>query len=104
MNRILPSDGVQYLRDLRDAREMGRIDEMVNLNHVPLKPDMSEREAAMIVGWGVIRRWVDEGLINVRQDGPGCKKRIDRVQFEEVRRASNRSTFMTVVERNQLKK
>ena len=98
--RALPESGVQYLRDLRDARQMGYLDCLVETKQV--KEDMSLREAGRLYGPAVVQRWITERLITVRQDGPGCKKRINRIEIEEVNKASNRSTFMTGAERKEI--
>lgn len=101
MERVLPDSAVQYLRDLRDAHDMGYLYCLVETRQI--SPDISMREAGKLYGPAVVRRWIDEGLIKVRQDGPGCKIRISRIELEEVSRASNRAQFMTVVERQKLK-
>lgn len=97
MDRTLPADGVQYLRDLRDARAMGYLDCLVETKQI--KPDLSLLGAGRIYGEGVVQRWIDEGLIKYRQDGPRCKKRLSIIELEELNKASNRSSFMTTAER-----
>jgi len=99
MGRALPESGVQYLRDLRDARQMGYLDCLVETKQVP--PDMSVREAGRLYGPAIVQRWITERLITVRQDGPGCKKRINRIEIEEVNKASNRSSFMSSIAERQ---
>lgn len=94
MKRTLPEDGIQYFRDLLDVAEITA--QKVLIETGKLKPYMTEREAGKRYGPAVVRRWIEEGLIKYQQDGPGCNKRIDRIQIEAVSKASNRTTFMSL--------
>jgi hypothetical protein len=54
------------------------------------KPYVSFREAGRKYGSGVVRVWIDQGLVKVLQDSPGTKIRIDRMRLEAVAKACNR--------------
>lgn len=94
--RRLPTNDVQYMRDLIDAAEIGakRALEQAGLS----RSEMSFREAAKRWGTATVNRWHSEGLISFNQDGPNTKKRIDRLQIEAVAKASNRASFMAFKE------
>ena len=66
-----------------------------------LKPNISLAAANRKYGEGTVKRWAQEGLIDIIQDGPGSNYRIDRVQIEAVNITANRHTYTTVRERNQ---
>lgn len=68
-----------------------------------LRPFISLAAANRKYKEGTVKRWADEGLIEVIQDGPGSNYRIDRVQIEAVSKTANRHTYTTVRERNQKK-
>jgi hypothetical protein len=55
-----------------------------------LKPDMSFKEAAEKWGAAIVKGWADKGLIKIIQDGPKCRKRIDRARIEAVAKSNNR--------------
>ena len=55
-----------------------------------ISPYVCFREAARKYGAGVVRVWMDQGLITGLQDSPGGKIRIDRLRLEAVAKASNR--------------
>lgn len=55
-----------------------------------LSPDLSKKEAERKYGYVNVNRWIKEHLIDIRQDGPNKKYRIDRLQIEAVNKASNR--------------
>lgn len=58
-----------------------------------LSPDMSVRAAQRKYGTSVANYWIQEHLVDLRQDGPNKRYRIDRVQIEAVNKASNRGNY-----------
>lgn len=98
MTRLrLPESETEFRNALVDAAELGAKKALTEAGI--LRPFISEREAFRLYGEAVVRRWVEEGLVHPKQDGPNCKKRIDRLEIESVWKVSNRSTYIPTSER-----
>jgi hypothetical protein len=90
---ILPQSEHEFINALYKAAELGanRALEQANL----LKPYISLRDAQRKYGVTIVKRWIDEGLIQVIKDGNATSKiRIERARIEAVAAASNRNTYM----------
>ena len=69
-----------------------------------LSPTLSKREAYRIYGEGIVKRWIEEGLLTVRKDGSNTSKcRISRLEIEALAKANNRITYLSTAERQQKK-
>ena len=69
-----------------------------------LSPTLSKREAYRIYGEGIVKRWIEEGLITVRKDGNNTSKcRISRLEIEALAKANNRITYLSTAERQNKK-
>ncbi len=61
---------------------------------------ISQREAYRLFGTGVVKRWVQEGLIKRKKDGSATSTvRYDRMELELLARSSNRITYLDSEER-----
>ena len=83
---ILPDP--EMIRLMIDIAELASL--KTRIEDDKLSPDISLRAAQRKYGTGAVNRWIKEGLIKPRQDGPNQKCRIDRIQIEAVNKASNR--------------
>jgi hypothetical protein len=92
----LPETETEFRNALVDAAELGAQKALAAAG--VLKQFISEREAVRKYG-AIVKRWIDEGLVKPKQDGPKSMKRIDRLEIESVAKASNRATYMTTSER-----
>lgn len=69
-----------------------------------LSPTLSKREAYRIYGEGVVKRWIEEGLLTIRKDGNNTSKcRISRIEIEALAKANNRITYLSTAERQNKK-
>ena len=69
-----------------------------------LSPTISKREAYRVYGEGVVKRWIEEGLLTVRKDGNNTSKcRISRLEIEALSIANNRISYLTTAERHNKK-
>jgi hypothetical protein len=93
----LPETETEFRNALVDAAELGALKALAHVG--ALKPYISMREAFRRYGEAIVKRWIDEGIVTPHQDGPGAKKRIDRVGIEAIARASNRASYLTKSER-----
>lgn len=84
---------------LSDAAEIGSVKTLVDLGVIPAT--LSKREAYRRYGEGVVKRWIEEGLIKVNKDGNNTSKcRLSRVELEILSRANNRLTYLSTAERH----
>lgn len=61
---------------------------------------ISQREAYRLFGTGVVKRWVQEGLIKRKKDGSATSTvRYDRIELEALAKSSNRITYLDSEER-----
>ena len=68
-----------------------------------LKPYLSMREAKRLYGPAIVDRWIKERLVTVIKDGNDTATiRIDRIQIAAVAKSANRSTYLTMEERQGL--
>jgi allophanate hydrolase subunit 2 len=81
----------EFRNALVDAAELGAQKALLSLGQG--KPFMSLKEAQHTYGFTNVRRWQEAGLIELLQDAPNAKIRIDRVKIEAVARAYNRAAY-----------
>ena len=83
---------------LSDAADLAATKVMVTLGKYP--ETVSRREAYRRYGEGVVKRWIQEGLIEVKKDGDNTSKcRLDLVRLEALSKANNRVTYLSTAER-----
>ena len=88
----LPETEHEYRNALVDAAEVGARKVLTELGLA--KPYMKLREAYRAYGEGKVKRWIAEGLVEVKKDGPrNSSLRIDRIQLESLAKTSNRAHF-----------
>ena len=88
----IPETEIEFRNALIDAAEIGakKALEQAGL----MKPYIKLREAQRLYGEAIVKRWINEGLINTIKDGQrNSSVRIDRIQIEAVAKTSNRSEF-----------
>jgi hypothetical protein len=94
----LPETEIEYRNALIDAAQVGATKALCEVGQI--KPFLKLREAYRKYGEGTVKRWITEGLIEVKKDGNRTSSvRIDRIQIETISRASNRTTYLTTEER-----
>lgn len=84
---------------LSDAAEVATVKTLIEVGK--LSPFLSKREAYRLYGAGLVKRWIEEGLIKVNKDGNNTAKcRLSRVELEELSKANNRITYKSTAERH----
>lgn len=97
----LPETEHEYRNALVDAAEVGARKVLIDLGLS--KPHMKLREAYRAYGERVVKRWIAEGLVEVKKDGPrNASVRIDRMQLESIAKTCNRATYLSTKEREEL--
>lgn len=78
---------------IQDAAELAATSVLTRTGAIT--PYVSKSQAIKIVGGeATLNRFISEGLIDVRKDGPrNSKVRISRVQLEAVLKVSNRPSY-----------
>ena len=85
-----------------DAASEGALRALVSIG--ALSPTLSKREAYRIYGEGTVKRWIEEGLLNIRKDGNNTSKcRISRLEIEALSNANNRISYLSTAERHNKK-
>ncbi len=98
MRLPLPQTETEFRNALVDAAHVGAQKALVDLGLA--KPYLKLREAYRAYGEAIVKRWIAEGLVKVKKDGPrNASVRIDRIQLESVARTCNRATYLTTEER-----
>ena len=90
---LLPETEIEFRNALIDAAELGakKALEQVGL----IKPYYKLREAQRLYGESIVKRWIQEGLINPIKDGErNSSVRISRLEIESIARISNRSSYL----------
>ena len=65
-----------------------------------IKPYLKLSEAKALYGAATIERWIQEGLIKKKKDGPrNAMVRLDRMELETLAMKSNRLTYLATEER-----
>jgi hypothetical protein len=83
---------------LQDAAELGATAALSKYGLI--KPYMTKTNARDSYGRGIVDRWIKEGLVTPRKDGNhSASWRIERAEIEAVAKANNRSSYLTVAER-----
>lgn len=96
----LPETEHEYLNSMVDVAELGARKILIELGLS--KPYMKLREAYRVYGENVVKRWIAEGLLDVKKDGPrNASVRLDRMQLEAIAKTCNRATYLTTEERKQ---
>lgn len=94
----MPECEIEFRNALIDAAEVGAAKALVEVGN--LKPFLKMREAYRQYGEAVVKRWIQEGLINPIKDGDrNANVRINRIELLTVAKASNRATYLTTEER-----
>ena len=97
---LLPKTETEYRNALLDSAEMGAKKVLQEIGYI--RPYLKLKEAQRLYGSSDVNRWIKEGLITPKKDGPrNSSVRIDRIQIEAVAKASNRASYLTTEERNQ---
>lgn len=97
----LPETELEYRNSLIDAAEVGAKKVLIELGLA--KPFLKLREANRLYGEATVRRWIQEGLVDIKKDGPNNSAvRIDRMQLETIAKTSNRATYLTMKERKEI--
>jgi len=96
MTLRLPESETEYRNALVEAAELGAKRALTEAGL--LKPYLSLKKSYRKYGEAVVKRWIMDGNIHPKQDGPSSKKRIDRLEIESVAKASNRSTYIPAKE------
>lgn len=93
MSLLLPITEIEFRNALIDAAEIGATKALIHVGQ--LKPYLKLKEAQELYGSGLVKRWINEGLITPVKDGNHSSTvRIDRVQIESVALASNRASYL----------
>ena len=88
----------EYLKALRDVADITL--KQYRIEKGEEKPFISQREAYRLFGTGVVKRWVQEGLIKRKKDGGATSTvRYDRMELELLAKSSNRITYIDSEER-----
>ena len=96
----MPQTEIEYRNALIDAAEVGAMKALVEIGE--LKPFLKLREAYRKYGQGTVKRWIAEGLIEVKKDGDRTSSvRIDRIKLLTVAKTCNRATYLTTKERKE---
>lgn len=78
---------------LNDAADLAVTKALVDLGKLP--SFISRREAYRRYGEGVVKRWIEEGLIEVHKDGENTATcRLSVVRLEALSKANNRLTYL----------
>ncbi len=89
---------IQLAELLTEAAEMGAKKALSEAGII--KPYLKKSEAFKLYGRSTVERWIKEQLITARKDGnDSAAWRLDRIELEAVAKASNRHTYLSVVER-----
>lgn len=95
---LLPQTEIEYRNALIDAAELGAKKALEAAGVI--KPYLKLREAQRLYGESIVKRWIQEGLINAIKDGTrNASVRINRIQIETVAKTCNRSNYLTTEER-----
>ena len=87
---------------LMGAASQGALKALISIGAI--SPTLSKREAYRVYGEGVVKRWIEEGLLTVRKDGNNTSKcRISRLEIEALSIANNRISYLTTAERHNKK-
>ncbi|MEJ6980735.1 hypothetical protein WG906_09765 [Pedobacter sp. P351] len=87
---------------MTDCVELGTKSTLIELNI--LKPFLSKNEAYKKYGRGTVDRWIKEGNLKAIKDGTTSSSiRLDRITLEILSKASTRHTYLTSIERKEVK-
>lgn len=90
----------ELLQIIKDSRRLGRIETLVDLGKTP--EFISQNEAYRLFGEGVVKRWIQEGLIKRKKDGNNTSKiRLSRIELQDLAITNNRLTYLDSEERKQ---
>lgn len=94
----IPQTEIEFRNALIDAAELGAKKALEQAGFI--KPYLKLREAYRLYGEAIVKRWIQEGLINPIKDGQRTSSvRINRMQLDSIAKASNRANYLTTEER-----
>lgn len=98
MGLNLPQSEIDFRNALIDAAEIGAKKALEEMGLI--KPYLKLREAHRQYGESIVKRWIQEGLINPIKDGQrNASVRISRIQIESIAKTCNRANYLTTEER-----